>query len=110
MRNSLHLVIVIAALALPGCASSPVTLVALPPPPALAGAADDQAAPTILLRSVTVPGYLDAFPIVLGRADGALVPSSDSTEWAERLSDGVTRVMRDALSQRFGAFPHADGT
>jgi uncharacterized protein len=101
MRSSLCLVIVIAALALPGCASSPVTLVALPPPPAPAGAADDKAAPTIFLRSVTLPGYLDAFPIVLGRADGALL-ISDSTEWAERLSDGVSRVMLDALSRRLG--------
>ena len=102
MRNPLHLVVVIAALALSGCASSPVTLVALPSPPPIARAADENAGPTILVRPATVPGYLDTFPIVLGRADGALVLSS-SAEWAERLSDGVTRVLRDALSQRLGA-------
>ena len=47
MRYSLHLVVVIAALALSGCASSPVTLVALPPPPATARAPDEKPGPTI---------------------------------------------------------------
>jgi uncharacterized lipoprotein YmbA len=39
---------------------------------------------------------------VLGRADGALVVSKNA-EWAERLSQGVARVLRDALSHRLGA-------
>jgi uncharacterized lipoprotein YmbA len=65
--------------------------------------ADDVASgPTVLLRGVTLPGYLDSFPVVLGRADGALVVSHNA-EWAERLSQGVTRVLRDALSHRLGA-------
>jgi uncharacterized lipoprotein YmbA len=101
MRSPLHVAIVIASLALAGCASPPVTLVALPSPPTTARPADEKPGAALLLRSVTVPGYLDAFPIILDRADGALVLSSN-TEWAERLSEGVTRVMRDALSQRLG--------
>jgi len=65
--------------------------------------ADDVASgPTILLRHVTLPGYLDSFPVMLGRTDGALVVSINA-EWAERLSQGVTRVLRDALSHRLGA-------
>jgi uncharacterized lipoprotein YmbA len=102
MRYPLHVAVVIAAFALAGCASSPVMLVALPSPPPIARAADENAGATILLRRATLPGYLDAFPIVLGRADGALVLSSNA-EWAERLSGAVTRVRREALSQRLGA-------
>jgi uncharacterized lipoprotein YmbA len=56
----------------------------------------------ILPRGVTLPGSLDSFPVVLGRADGALVVSKNA-EWAERLSQGVARVLRDALSRRLGA-------
>jgi uncharacterized lipoprotein YmbA len=101
MRDSFALALLLAALALAGCASAPVTLIALPSAPPQAGPADDSPGPSILLRSVTVPGYLDAFPVVLGRAGGALVVSSNA-EWAERLTDGVARVLRDALSRRLG--------
>ncbi|MGZ5232130.1 MAG: PqiC family protein, partial [Burkholderiales bacterium] len=89
-------------LVLAGCASTRPTLVALPTPPITATVVDEQAGSSILLRSVSVPGYLETFPVVLGRANGALVVS-DSAEWAERFSDGVTRVLRDALSRRIGA-------
>ena len=51
---------------------------------------------------MTVPGYLDSFPVVIGRDASALVVSKD-TEWAERPSAGVARVLRDALSQRLDA-------
>jgi uncharacterized lipoprotein YmbA len=102
MRCPLHVAVVIAAIVLAGCASAPVTLVALPSSTSTVTTAGENSGPTILLRSVTVPGYLETFPIVLGRANGALVVS-DRTEWAERFADGVTRVLRDALSQRFGA-------
>jgi uncharacterized lipoprotein YmbA len=102
MRYPRSLAVLILALALAGCASSPVTLLALPPPARIAGAVEDKEGPSVLLRRVTVPGYLDAFPVVLDRTGGALVVSS-GTEWAERLSDGVARVLRDALSQRLGA-------
>jgi uncharacterized lipoprotein YmbA len=102
MRYPFHTAFVITALALAGCASSPVTLVVLPSPPPVARSAHDKMGPSILVRRATVPGYLDSFPIVLGRADGALVVSSNA-EWAERLPDAVTRILRDALSQRLGA-------
>jgi uncharacterized lipoprotein YmbA len=102
MRSPLCAAVVIAATALAGCASAPVKLVALPPSTSIATTAEESSGPTILLRGVSVPGYLETFPIVLGRENGALVVS-DSSEWAERFSDGVTRVLRDALSQRVGA-------
>jgi len=91
----------LAALAIEACASAPVTLVALPPAPA-PEMRDAGPGPTVLLRKVTVPGYLDSFPVVVGRK-GSVLAVSDSTEWAERPSLGVARVLRDALSQRLDA-------
>lgn len=103
MRRAFRMLASLAALAFAGCASSPPALVALPPPAAVERPDDDVASgPNILLRGVTLPGYLDSFPVVLGRADGALVVSKNA-EWAERLSQGVARVLRDALSRRLGA-------
>jgi uncharacterized lipoprotein YmbA len=93
--------VLVAMLAISGCASTPPTLVALPAAPA---AATRDAGPgvSVLLREVTVPAYLDSSPVVVGRDGAALVVSKD-TEWAERLSAGVARVLRDALSQRLAA-------
>ena len=102
MRRAFRILASLAALVFPGCASSPATLVALPPPTGMQRADDVASGPTILLRRVTLPGYLDSFPVVLGRADGALVVSKNA-EWAERLSQGVARVLHDALSRRLGA-------
>jgi len=86
------------------CTSSPVVLVALPDAPLVAAEqVGRQPFPTtILLRTVTIPGHLDNFPVVIGRTGNTLMVSS-GTEWAERLSDGVGRVLRGALSQRLGA-------
>lgn len=89
------------ALAITGCASAPVALVALPPAPA-AEMRDAGPGASVLLREVSVPGYLDSFPVVVSRNGSALVVSQN-TEWAERPSAGVARVLRDALSQRLGA-------
>lgn len=88
-------------LAIAACASAPVTLVALPPAPAPDTRGPGPGA-TVLLREVTLPGYLDNFPVVVGRKGSALVVSQE-IEWAERPSLGVARVLRDALSQRLGA-------
>jgi uncharacterized lipoprotein YmbA len=92
------LIAALAALAIGGCASAPVSLVALPAAPA-ADSHPGGAGPTVLVREVTVPGYLEGFPVVVARTGSAVVVSKD-TEWAERPSDGVARVLRDALSQR----------
>jgi uncharacterized lipoprotein YmbA len=88
-----------AVLAIGACASSPVTLVALPPAPAVSAEAGPGA--SVMLREVSVPGYLDGFPVLLGRDGDALVYSRN-TEWAERLSLGAARVLRDVMSQRLG--------
>jgi uncharacterized lipoprotein YmbA len=54
------------------------------------------------LRHVHVPDYLDGFPVVTAR-DGQVLVVADRTEWAERPSEGVSRVLRDALAQRLGS-------
>jgi len=88
-------------LAVTACASAPVALVVLPPAPA-AATRDTGPGTSLLLREVTVPGYLDTFPVIVGRDASGLVVSKN-TEWAERPSAGVARVLRDALSQRLDA-------
>ena len=93
--------LILMTLAITGCASAPVALVALPPAPA-AEMRDAPAGASLLLREVTVPGYLDTFPVIVGR-DGSGLVVSKNTEWAERPSAGVARVLRDALSQRLDA-------
>jgi uncharacterized lipoprotein YmbA len=98
---------VLTVLGIAGCASAPVALVALPPASAAgrstpsAGATVPSAGATVLVREVSLPGYLDGFPVVIGRRGSAVVVSRD-TEWAERPSTGATRVLRDALSERLG--------
>lgn len=92
---------VFALLALAACASRPVALIALPAAPPAQAAAGNRGA-TVLVRDTSVPAYLDGFPVVTDRRGSALVVSPD-TEWAERPSLGVTRVLREALSDRLGA-------
>lgn len=89
------------ALAIAACASRPVALVALPAAPA-AAKRDAGRGASVLLREVTVPAYLDSFPVVIGR-DGSALVVSPNTEWAERPSAGIARVLRDVLSQRLDA-------
>ena len=49
-----------------------------------------------------LPGYLDSYAVVIERKANTLVVSEEA-EWAERLRDAVTRVLRDTLSQHLGA-------
>jgi uncharacterized lipoprotein YmbA len=79
-----------------------VTLVVLPPAAGAASDARHETGGTVLLRQVTIPGYLDDFPVVTGRAGNALMVSRN-IEWGEPLLHGVARVLRDALAQRLGA-------
>src|SRR4029453_8004522 len=90
------------ALALAACASSPPTLVALPSATASGEHHAPDAATTVRLRQVHVPEYLDGFPVVTAR-DGQVLVVADRTEWAERPSQGVSRVLRDALAQGLGS-------
>src|SRR5580765_6743409 len=90
------------AILLAACASRPVALIALPP----AGGAPEReaigpSATTVALRPVMLPGYLDNYPVVM-RRDSANVVVSKDTEWSERLSDAVERVLRGAFSHRLG--------
>jgi len=90
------------ALVLAACASSPPALVALPAATAAEARQVRDAAVTVRLRQVHLPDYLDGFAVVIGR-DGQVLVVADRTEWAERPSLGVSRVLRDALSQRLGS-------
>jgi len=90
------------AFVLAACASSPPTLVALPAATAPGARQAPDAAVTVRLRQVHIPDYLDGFAVVIGRDSHVLVVA-DRTEWAERPSQGVSRVLRDALSQRLGS-------
>jgi uncharacterized lipoprotein YmbA len=90
------------AILLAACASRPVALIALPSAEhALVHGPDTTSMTTVALRPVMLPGYLDNYPVVMRRDDGNVVVSKD-TEWSERLSDAVARVLRGALSQRLG--------
>src|SRR5258705_1887988 len=90
------------AILLAACASRPVALIALPPAEhALAHESDTTSMTTVALRPVMIPGYLDNYPVVMRRDEGNVVVSKD-TEWSERLSDAMERVLRGALSQRLG--------
>ncbi len=91
------------ALVLGACASPAPLLVTLPatPQPAVT-VSDESPATTVLVRRVTLPRYLEDYSIVLGRQGNTLIVSREA-EWAERMPDAVTRVLRDALSQRLGA-------
>jgi uncharacterized lipoprotein YmbA len=100
MGTVIRVVGVLAVLGIAACASAPVALVALPPAPAPQASTPDAGA-TVLVREVSVPAYLDGFPVVIGRRGSALAVSRD-TEWAERPSIGATRVLRHALSERLG--------
>ena len=100
MKSFTHAAAVLTMLVLGACASAPVELVALPSAPA-AQASPTSKGETLLVREVSLPAYLDGFPVVIARTGSTLVVSRN-TEWAERPSIGVTRVLRDALSQRLG--------
>ena len=101
MHRTLRLSLLCVALALAACASAPVTRVVLPSPDMPAANADPAPGITVQVREVRLPGYLDGFPVVVNRSGETLVVA-DKTEWGERPSQGATRVLRDALSQRLG--------
>ncbi len=103
MSRTYRIAAALLGLLVAGCASNPPILVALPDPPASVARPPAQSpGATLLLRQVTLPGYLDSLGVVVDRKANTLVVSEDA-EWAERLRDAVTRTLRDALSQRLGA-------
>lgn len=99
MRSLLTPLALLSALLLAGCASDPPRMIALPAPAAAPPVAGTPA--SLLLRPVSVPGYLDGLDVVTARRGGEVVIDR-TTEWAERLSDGVTRVLSAALADRLG--------
>jgi uncharacterized lipoprotein YmbA len=101
VTRACRIAVALLALAIGACASAPVALVALPAAPATAKR-DAGGGASVLLREVSVPEYLDTFPVLLKREGSTLVVSKD-TEWAERPSAGIARVLRDALSRQLDA-------
>jgi uncharacterized lipoprotein YmbA len=102
MRHLRSFSAVAIALTLAACASAPPTLVALPSPGMPADAPPRDGGPSLRVRQVHLPDHLDGLPVVIGRDHQVLVVA-ERTEWAERPSQGVTRVLRDALAQRLGS-------
>jgi len=105
MHRSFQVSISTVALVLASCASSPPSLVTLPAPPTSTTSRDPHGSDpmtTVRLRRVQLPDYLDGLPVVTGR-EGQLLVVARGTEWAERPSQGVARVLRDALAQRLGS-------
>ena len=89
-------------LGIAGCASNPPAVVALPAPATPVRQSQQNDPASIVLRPVVLPGYLDGYAVVVGRQSHTLV-MAEGAEWAERPRDAVTRVLRDALSQRLRA-------
>lgn len=104
MKTIRSLAAALVVLAVAGCASNPPVTVALPGPAQLTDVPQHGRAyrSTVVLRAITLPGYLDSHAIVVGRNANMLIVSNEA-EWAERPREAVTRVLRDALAQRVGA-------
>jgi hypothetical protein len=88
---------VLLALAITACASAPVALVALPPAPA-AATRDAGPGASVLVREVTVPGYLDGragrtqFGVPLPNATPSAVAAA-TTEALARFADMLVEAM-----------------
>ena len=104
MRRTSRIGIALLAATIAACAASPPTLVALPAPSPREGHQNvgPTSGATILLRPISLPGYLDNYPVVVARNGNTLIVSKD-VEWAEPFRDAVARALRAALSQRLGA-------
>jgi uncharacterized lipoprotein YmbA len=62
-------------------------------------AAQSERGRPLLVRTVTVPEYLDSTDL-LRRTGGNELTVSDTGKWGERLSTGVTRALASALATR----------
>jgi uncharacterized lipoprotein YmbA len=85
-----------------GCSSSPEVnryVLSAPVNAANANTLEASDGPQLLLRPVTLPGYLDSTELVLRSGQNALTAST-TARWAERLSDGVTHSLAAALVLR----------
>ncbi len=63
------------------------------------GVADEAGLPHVELGTVTVPDYLDTTDIVRREAPNQVI-ASETGQWGERLSLGVTRALATDLAQR----------
>jgi uncharacterized lipoprotein YmbA len=89
-----------AASGLTGCAGTPTIYYRLQ---AMPGAPVNIAAGTVLVRGVTIPGYLDQTNNVQKPGAAFEVNSFDNAEWAEPLADMLQAVMVQDLAQRLPA-------
>ncbi len=94
---------VIAAAALLGAcsflsSSTPPKLYVLGDPASAATASEERGRP-LLVRTVTIPEYLDNRDIMIRSGDNVLTVS-ETGQWGERLSVGITRGLVTALATR----------
>ena len=84
-----------------GCSSLPITRIyVLGDPPALAiGVRSEAGLVVIVLRTVSVPDYLDTTDILRRSGPNEVIPSPTG-RWGERLSLGLTDALASALSGR----------
>jgi hypothetical protein len=93
--------LLVVTLALGSCGTSPPPRTYVLGAEASVGARAGAVAPVLLLRRVTVPRYLDTTDLVVRVGPGETA-ASPGGQWAERLSDGVTRALATALERRVG--------
>ena len=93
--------ILLALTILMGCSGSPPRrlFVLNTPSDAAPGVVDEAGRPTIELRPVLVPDYLDTTEILVREGRNELKPLT-AGGWGERLSVGMTAALGAALSQR----------
>jgi len=93
-----------AALMLSGCGTFtlPRTYVLADPDQSTPGVVDEAGLTHIELKTVTVPDYLDTTEIVRRTASNE-VRTSETGQWGERLSLGITRALAIDLTRRL---PH----
>jgi uncharacterized lipoprotein YmbA len=92
----------VSTLGIAACASVAVSHVTLPPPAPAALIEDAATSPSLRLRAVSLPPYLEGDRMVLEN-EGTRMRRAERAAWAGSLAAGVKRTLRDALAQRLGA-------
>lgn len=98
--------VLLTSVLLAGCASNPPQRLFVLSPPAepARNVPSTATTPSLHLRPVSVPDYLDTTDILLRRGPNEVVPSATG-RWGERLSDGITQALAAALVARLPRDP-----
>jgi uncharacterized lipoprotein YmbA len=95
----------VSTLGIAACASVAVSHVTLPPPAPAALIEDAATSPSLRLRAVSLPPYLEGDRMVLEN-EGTRMRRAERAAWAGSLAAGVKRTLRDASAAR-GCAPSA---